>query len=391
MLTHTDGVASMRVLIVSASYGSGHNAAAQSLAAAFGRQGVTATIVDHFDECVAGAFARVTRALYETLLRRAGPVWTASYWLGDHLASDSPLTLGLTRLGATALRARIETLTPDAIVTVHPTPAVAVSWLATRGVRVPPHTTVFTDFVTHSQWIAPRIDRYCVPAVDTRDELLSRGIPADRIAVTGMPLRPAFDEAIDAVDARTLLGLPVSSPVVLAMAGSDASLGRLPDVARVLARLDRPISSILVAGRSRALADRLSGVADGVRAMHVLGYVEDVRTLMAAADVLVTKAGGLTLAEAIAAEVPLVLYGSLPGQERRNEAFAARHGLALVARTPDAMAHAITHVLDAPAVRADLRARLRRARTPGASRAIVDAVLERAPFGRRAAPPDRAA
>ena len=110
---------------------------------------------------------------------------------------------------------------------------------------------------------------------------------------------------------------------------------------------------------------------------RTLGYVGDVRRLMAAADILVTKAGGMTLAEAMAAETPLLLYGSLPGQERRNERFAARAGIALVARRHMELAPLLERTLDEPELLEHLRARMRRLRRPDATRRIVAAVLER--------------
>jgi processive 1,2-diacylglycerol beta-glucosyltransferase len=241
---------------------------------------------------------------------------------------------------------------------------------------VPPHTTVVTDFVAHGQWIAPRIDRYCVAASEVRHEFIARGIPAERIVVTGVPVREEFETPVDPADARARLGVREGRPLVLAMAGSDGALGRLPDVARVLARYPRPLDALLVAGRDEALAADLARITAGT-STRTVGYVCDVATLMAAADVLVTKAGGMTIAEALAAEVPLIAYGSLPGQERRNERFVSRAGIALVARSRRELALALDRALGDPEVVEHLRTRIRRTRRPDATRTIVNAVLGR--------------
>jgi processive 1,2-diacylglycerol beta-glucosyltransferase len=364
-----------RVLILTASYGSGHNAAARSLADAFERAGTTVTVVDHFRELVHPVFDRLSRTLYHGLLRRAPFLWGAGYSLGDWLASDSRLTFGVTRLGTGRLAALLERLAPDAVVTVHATPASAMSTLARLANRVPPHTTVVTDFVAHNQWIAPHVDRYCVAADEVRHEYIARGIPENRIVVTGVPVREAFARPADGAAARAALGLSPEMPVILAMAGSHGALGRLHDVARVLAGLRRPLQGLLVAGRDESLRAALARLTDGTP-IRTLGYVEDVRHLMAAADLLVTKAGGMTLAEAMAAETPLLLYGSLPGQERRNERFAARTGIALVARKLAELTSFLDHALSAPDLLEHLRARMRRLRRPDATRRIVEAVLE---------------
>ena len=365
----------MRVLILTASYGSGHNAAARSLAAGFVRAGATVRVVDHFRELVHPRFERFTRALYYGTLRRARAAWGLAYELADRMTSDSPLAFGMTRVGTARLADLLATEAPDAVVSVHATPAVAMSTLVALGRRVPPHTTVVTDFVAHGQWIAPRIDRYCVAAPEVGHEFIARGIPAERILVTGVPVRAEFETPVDPVEARARLGIAPGRPLVLAMAGSDGALGRLPDVARVLAQYPRPLDGLLVAGRDEVLAAELARITAGT-SIRTIGYAQDVATLMAAADVLVTKAGGMTIAEALAAEVPLVVYGSLPGQERRNERFVSRAGIALVARTPRYLAHALDRALGEPRVVEHLRTRIRQTRRPDATRTIVAAVLE---------------
>jgi processive 1,2-diacylglycerol beta-glucosyltransferase len=364
----------VRVLILTASYGSGHNEAAHSLAAGFAARGAAVTVVDHFRELVHPAFERLSRALYMALLRRAAIVWGAAYALGDWLPSDSPLAFGVTRLGVGRLAACLDALAPDAVVSVHATPAAAMSALAGEGRRLPPHTTVVTDFVAHSQWIARGIDRYCVAADEVGREFVARGIPRERVVVTGVPLRAEFETAVDPVAARRVLGLRADAPVVLVMAGSHAGVGRVPDVVRALARSGRGAQALVVAGHDAALAARLDALARG-SATRVLGYVADVRTLMAAADLLVTKAGGMTLAEAMAAEVPMLLYGSLPGQERRNERFASRAGVALAARSRGELRRLLERALSEPALLEHLREGIRRARRPDATQRIVDAVL----------------
>ena len=366
-----------RVLILTASYGSGHNAAARSLAAAFERERATVTVVDHFREMVHPLFDRASRALYHGLLRRAPFLWGVGYSLGDRLASDSVLTLGMTRLGTRRLAALLDRLAPDAVVTVHATPAAAMSSLAQSGTRVPHHTTVVTDFVAHSQWLAPHVDRYCVAADEVRHEYIARGIPEDRVVVTGVPVRSEFSEPADAAAARRALGLSTETPVVLAMAGSQGAVGRLLDVARALRTTRRPLQGIVVAGHDAHLQRTLARLTDG-STIRTLGYANDVRRLMAAADLLVTKAGGMTLAEAMAAETPVLLYGSLPGQERRNARFAARTGIALVARTRSALTPLLEWALGEPDLLEHLRARMRRLHRPDATRRIVSAVLERA-------------
>src|SRR5207244_547031 len=216
-------------LILTASYGSGHNEAARCIAGEVARRGADPVVVDHFRDLVHPLFDRATRAAYLTLLRRLPGVWGLAYAIGDRLASDSPLTFGASRVGARRLGALLDRIAPDAVVTVHATPAVALAALARAG-------------------------------------------------------------------------------------------RRLPDGAGALARVRHPLVGVLVAGHDAGLRATLERLAAG-SPLRVFGFVPDVHRLMAAADLVVTKAGGMTLAEAMAVQVPLLFYGSLPGQERRNERF----------------------------------------------------------------------
>ena len=372
----------MRVLILTASYGSGHNAAAQSLAGAFAAAGASVTVVDHFRDLVHPAFDRVSRALYAAILRRAPALWGLAYGIGDRLASDSRWALGVPCLGASRLGDLLDTLTPDAVVSVHATPTVALSTLARDGRRIPPHTTVVTDFVAHSQWIAPGVDRYCVAAHEVKHEFVARGIAPDRVVVTGVPVRAGFETPLDQLAARRALGLSPDLPVVLAMAGAQGSFGRLFDVALALMELPVPVQGLVVTGHDTKLAGEIGRLTAG-SAIRTLGFVSDVRPLMAAADLLISKAGGMTLAEAMAAELPLLTYGSLPGQERRNERFASRAGIALVARSRGELRRLLERALGDPETIERLEGSLRRLRRPDAAQHIVDLVLAQIAARRR--------
>jgi processive 1,2-diacylglycerol beta-glucosyltransferase len=365
-----------RVLILTASYGSGHNEAARCLATALAARGAEPIVVDHFRACAHPLFDRLSRAAYVALLRRAPALWGLAYDLGDRMASDSWMTFGASRLGAQALGRLLNRLAPDAVLTVHATPAVAMATLAEDGRRLPPHVTVVTDFVAHSQWMAPGIDHYCVAADEVGREFVARGIPRERIKVTGVPVRPEFSTPVDAAEARRMLGLADNGPVVLAMSGSWGGLGRMPDVARTLLSAGRPVQGLLLAGHDERLRRALHELTAGSR-LRAVGYVTDVRQMMAAADLVITKAGGMTLAEAMAAETPLLLYGSLAGQERRNERFASRAGVALVARDRRHLARLVDRALGDSGLLDTLRERMRAHRRPDAARVIAELTLRR--------------
>ncbi len=365
-----------RVLILTASYGSGHKRVAATLAAEFRRAGARAQVVDHFHDLVHPEFDRLTRSLYYAVLRRAPVLWGIAYWLGDQLSVSSPLLMGINRLGTRRLAELMASDRPDHVVSVHPTPVAALSQLRSRGLPMPSHTTVFTDFVAHTQWIYLHLDRYCVPAEEIARDLTARGVPRERVVVTGIPVGREFMELSERAQARLALGLSPRLPVLLFMDGSGGGFGRLEEAVRTLLRMEEPLQAVVVTGREERLEARLRELASGRESrVKIFGYVDNVRQLMAAADFLVTKAGGLTVGEALAAELPMICFGSLPGQEARNERFAAMAGVALVARSGAQLERVIGAALRDPVLLRNMRERVRLYRRPHAAAQIVEQVL----------------
>jgi processive 1,2-diacylglycerol beta-glucosyltransferase len=369
--------AATRVLILTASYGSGHNRVAATLAAEFRRAGARPLVVDHFHDLVHPEFDRLTRSLYYAVLRRMPVLWGIAYWLGDQISVSSPLLLGLNRLGTRRLRQLITAERPDRVVSVHPTPVAALSELRAQGFPIPPHTTVFTDFVAHTQWIHPHVDRYCVPAEEIARDLLARGVPRERVTVTGIPVGREFADSSERAQARLALGLSARLPVLLFMDGSGGGFGRLEEATRTVLQMEEPFQAVVVTGREAGLEARLRGLTEGRESrVKVFGYVDNVRQLMAAADFLVTKAGGLTLGEALAAELPVICFGSLSGQESRNERFAAMAGVALVASEGAQLRRVIGAALRDPVLLRNMRERIDAYRRPAAAAETVELVLD---------------
>jgi processive 1,2-diacylglycerol beta-glucosyltransferase len=196
------------------------------------------------------------------------------------------------------------------------------------------------------------------------------------VAVTGIPLACEFLQQPDRAAARLAMGLSPRLPVLLFMDGSGGGFGRLEEAARAVLGMEQSFQAVFVAGHERELETRLRRLADGrEKRVKVFGFVDHIRELMAAADFLVTKAGGLTLAEALAAELPVICFGSLPGQEARNERFAAMTGIGLVAGSGAQLQRVIAAALRDPVLLRDIRERIRLYRRPRAAQDIVGLVL----------------
>ena len=201
------------------------------------------------------------------------------------------------------------------------------------------------------------VDAYAVATPEIRAALVGRGIDPGRIGVDGIPVDPRFGEIpSDRAALRERLGLPRDAAVALVM-GGDLGLGPVAATVRSLARSMTPVTPVVIVGKNIRLQRRVIEEArrDGAE-MRVLGFVENVFDWMHASDVLVTKPGGLTTSEALAAGVPLVLLRPLPGQEERNARYLVSRGAALRVRGAGELVRQVDAVLNDGEVTGAVRA-----------------------------------
>ncbi len=257
---------------------------------------------------------------------------------------------------------------PQAVVCTHAFPSGAMAEYKRSYADAPPVVAIVTDFAVHGFWVHPNIDRYVVANESLSDALTTRGVARHQISVTGIPIRPEFAPGSEPRAAlRERLDLPPDRKVALLMGGG---LGIAP-LERMLAALSSvraPLAAVVVAGRNSRIERRLMRAAEAVAyPVRALRFVDNVYDYMHAADVLVTKPGGLSTAEALVAQIPMVLCKPLPGQEERNARVLVDAGAALRARRIDELPQAIDAVLSDATRRSSLVAAARRLGRPNAA------------------------
>jgi processive 1,2-diacylglycerol beta-glucosyltransferase len=326
----------MFLSILSCNYGGGHRRVGEAIASEWeARTGGRAEMVDYFARFVHPVFDAVTKFSYIQSVRRAPIMYGMFYRATGEIKPDSMVQRAINRMGIERLDRYLKTERPDVVCCVHCTPAGTMSDLKIAGRTEVPCATVITDHVTHSQWIHPRVDRYCVPSASVRDGLLLRGIPGERIADTGIPIEHKFLRPLVRESLLSRFGLAPDRPVILVMAGAYAMLGGVGDVVRVLAGFPRALQALVVCGHDRRMTDRIqTRTADSPHPFKVFEYVDNVEELMAVSDLLITKAGAVTVSEALARHLPMLIYRPIPGQEESNTEYLLEHGAALAPRTP---------------------------------------------------------
>ncbi len=343
-----------RVLILSASSGAGHVRAAQALEKAFGARGDCA--VEHVDalDYTSKLFQKIYNEAYIALVRRTPGLMGLLYDRADRPWRHLSRRLALDRLNTGPMIRLLRRVQPDLCVATHFLPAEIIAWLkAKRKIRAQ-HVIVVTDFDVHAMWLCRAVDRYCV-AVDEAAEYLARiGVPRQALRVTGIPIDPVFAEPKSLREARRRLGLDPDRTTLLVSAGG-YGVGPIERLVADLLALGRPWQIAAVAGGAEQVRERLTVLArratmlrDAATRLHVVGFTDAMDEWMAAADLLVGKAGGLTVSEALARGLPMAIIQPIPGQEERNADHLLERGAAIRCNNLPA-AWKIARLMDDPA------------------------------------------
>lgn len=345
------------VLIVTASVGAGHDQAARAIGAEIGARYPAArvTIADFMGEENSYLNA-LLKDTYLKMISVSPQVYDLLYrW------SQARQLPGVQNLLARAMKRSMRRLyarhRPDLIIFTHPFPCGAAAYLRRKGKLDAPLVGVVTDFSAHPLWVYDEVDLYFVAASETRNELVRQGVAAERVFPTGIPIDASFGRLLDRYAATRELGLAARQTTVLIMGGG-LGIGPVADAVRSLDGIDRALQIVVVAGRNAELRRELRAIAQTSRhSIAAMGYTRKVRELMAAADLLITKPGALTVSEALSAGLPMVLVSPLPGQEEDNAAYLVARGAAVLLADAGDAGEMVAGLLDRPQVLEEMRRR----------------------------------
>ncbi|MGA3171371.1 MAG: glycosyltransferase [Chthoniobacteraceae bacterium] len=365
-----------RVLIFSASAGTGHVKAAESLAKTFAQDPRVET-VEHKDALVYTnkLFRDFYSKLYVQLIRSAPEVLGWVYKSSDEPWKTDQLRLRLDRLSAMPLIRFIRKFRPDITVCTHFMPVGIISHLISSG-RLDAHLSiVVTDLDMHAMWLSRVFHRYFVAIQETKVHLEALGLPPERVTVSGIPVDPLFAEPVDRAEVRYRNHLDPDRTTLLVSAGA---LGVTPAefvVARLL-QLRHDVQAIVICGRNDELRHRLKEMlAPHAQRFKVIGYTDKMNEFMKISDLFIGKPGGLTTAEALACSLPMVIVDPIPGQEERNSDHLLENGCALKANELTTLAWKIDQLLDCPEKLVRMRENAGAMGRPNSSRSIVETLI----------------
>lgn len=317
----------MKVLILSISAGQGHHQTSAALLEYLRQAGVDCQILDEY-KYISPLLSDAVEKGYLFSTRYMPKAYGTVYSLmekGSQRGDDSRAGLVANKLLTRRALRFIDEYRPDVIVCTHIFTAQSVTALKKRIGELPT-IGIITDFTVHPFWNETEMDYYVTPTHLLDNQMKKNKIPQEKILPLGIPINPRFSQKRGKAEAKKQLGIE-DKPTVLIMMGS-MGYGNMAAQLRKLDRLDLDFQVISVCGKNKHTKNKIDHMSFSHR-VYNNGYVDNVDLLMDAADLIVTKPGGLSVSESMAKGLPMLLINPIPGQEDRNMEFLLNNGLAI--------------------------------------------------------------
>lgn len=306
-----------RVLLLSEGFGSGHTQAAHALVAGLKQlhPEISARVIE-LGKFLNPVMGPIIVSAYRKTVSKQPRVVGMMYRSNYKKPLSRLIQLALHRVFYTHTAQVVAQLRPDLIISTHPVPNTVVSRMKRLGLEIPIYT-VITDYDAHGSWVNPEIDRYLVSSPVVKQRLIDKGVNKERIEVTGIPIHPNFWVAQDKKSAREDLKLK-QIPTVLVMGGGWGLMYE-DNALSYMTKWRETTQIIFCVGSNELMREKM--MADPIFQhpnIVIMGFTREVHKLMDAADLLVTKPGGMTVTEGMSKGLPMLFYEPIPGQEEEN-------------------------------------------------------------------------
>jgi processive 1,2-diacylglycerol beta-glucosyltransferase len=369
-----------RVMILSASAGSGHVRAAQALEEACHKDARVDEVcqVDALDFTNL-MFQQVYSKGYLEAVKSVPELWAMAFENMDK-PWEKPLVMSaLQRINSQPLVNKIKDFKPDICICTHFMPADIVSNMIKQDQVACNLGIVVTDFYVHALWLTDLFTRYFVAKQENKVHLSILGLPSDRIVVSGIPIMASFSLKQAKKPLYAKLGLETNLPLVLLSAGAFGIMSAA-DILKILGQIKEPCQVVVVCGKNKKLQADLEAATDGSKALSrirytIVGFTDTMHEYLKLADVFIGKPGGLSTSECLACGVPMVIWNPIPGQEMYNAYHILENGVGVLPDNALTIGYKVDQLLGDPERLKTMRERALVMAQPGAASAIVDAML----------------
>jgi processive 1,2-diacylglycerol beta-glucosyltransferase len=322
-----------KILILSATFGDGHKQVANAISEAvdFSLPDVEPIVLDIMHWLHPYLYP-VSNYFYKKVIKNFPQMYSYLYRKTRESSPFSGRLNALFTFGMGSMLEILERINPKVVVSTYPFAAGIMSKLKEQGLINVPVVTIITDYTDHSYWLHPCTDQYVVGSEQVKDRLISLGVDPFKIKCTGIPIRQKFINTQPREILASKYDLNSNKFTILVMGGGEGFIGKGISTFHAFETLSTPIQFIIICGRNKKLQKKLEEELRTTKhKVLIMGFCENVNELMAISDLMISKPGGVTTSEALAMELPLLIYNPLPGQEEDNADFLVKSGLAILA------------------------------------------------------------
>lgn len=327
-LNFCEGYKTMKIMLLTAATGGGHIRTANAIEQYIrDNTPYDVTIVDTL-KAVGRLLDKTVCDSYLFMAKKAPALFGHLYKRTNKNSRFSDLVPKLSGLFSRLLYPAIEAYGPDAIITTHPFATEMAAALKADGLVKAPLICIITDYGAHRAYIAKEVDAYVVAGSHMLPELAAFGVPEEKVYPFGIPVHGVFFDKSDQAMLLRQLNLSPETPTLLFMAGS-FGVNNIIRLYRELVATSVPMQIIVITGRNKKLYEAFEKevAQESQVPTRLLYFTDEVEKYMHAADLLVTKPGGLTVSEALACNLPMAVFDAIPGQEEDNANFLLTHDM----------------------------------------------------------------
>ena len=344
-----------KVLILYAAYGGGHLSAAKSIKECIDNnyKDVEAELVDYM-KYISKSIEKISTEAYKEMAKKAPWAWGKVYSHSQKgpFAKLSSKTFNLLSLKLNSL---LEEKNSDLIISTHPFSNQMCAYLKKKNKLNSKIATILTDYAPHDQWLVSHeyIDYFFVAHMGMKEELILKGIPAEKIYAKGIPLSNKFLFHYNKEEILESFGLIPGKKTVLFFAGGEFGLGKSKtyEILESFVHSFDNIQIIAIAGKNIKMKKEFEDLVKEFNkeaSVKILEFTDKVPELMSASDLVVTKPGGLTTTESLASGLPIIVINPIPGQEEENAEFLEKNKVAIWIRKDDNVEEIISDLFNHP-------------------------------------------
>lgn len=279
---------------------------------------------------------KIVNRIYMGVIKRTPKIWDYLYDNPSVAKSIEKIKESIHNFNSPKLKTLFDKFKPDVVVCAQAFPCGMVADFKKAFNSKLPLVAVLTDYIPHSYWIYDTVDYYITPSEEVALRLIDKGVSAQKIKTLGIPFDPKFNQRASKNRIMQELSLSNNKPTILIMGGGQG-LGPIKRIVGALEKVERDFQEIVVAGINKKLYNSLrKKIKQCKKSILLLGYTDNINELMSVSDIIISKPGGVTAAEALAKKLPMIIVQPLPGQEASNTTYLTEKNAAIkIDKIPD--------------------------------------------------------